>query len=281
MTKIKPQISDNIAETLLITLFMRSEETKHPKAIIQDPKACELVDRIDYDFLKFRKGKWSCIGTSIRVRHFDNMVTQFIERKAHPVVVIVGCGLDTRYYRVPNSSKAMFYELDLPEVIKLREQFLPSEENQRYISESMLETDWMDMLKAKHPEGDFIFVIEGVLMYFPEEQVKTVISNLARFFSGSEIHFDAMSPWASRQSHRHDTVKHVDAKFRWGLKDARDVECWAPNIKHRQTFYYMNQEKSRWGIKGYVLGMIPMIRKASCLLHYDVLKEENHPADCR
>ncbi|WP_406657002.1 class I SAM-dependent methyltransferase [Methanolobus sp. ZRKC2] len=272
MTKIKPQITNDIAETLFITLFMRSEETKHPKAIIQDPKACELVDCIDYDFSKFRKGKWSCIGTSIRVRHFDNMVAQFIKNKSRPVVVLVGCGLDTRYHRVPNNTKAVFYELDLPEVIKLREKFLPPETNQEYISASMLETGWMDMLKAKHPEGDFIFIIEGVLMYFPEDQVKTVISNLAQYFPGSEIHFDAMSPWASKQSHRHDTVKHVNADFRWGLKAPKDVERWATNIKHRQTFYYMNQEKGRWGMKGTILGMIPRIKKSACLLHYDVLK---------
>ncbi len=272
MTKIKPQIIDDVAETLFITLLMRCEETKHAKPIVKDPKACELVEWIDYDFSKFRNGKWSGVGTSIRVRHFDNKVAQFIEKNLHPIVVLVGCGLDTRYQRLPNSRKAMFYELDLPEVIRLREKMLPPEENQTYISSSMLETEWMDMLATKHPDGRFIFVIEGVLMYFPKDKVKTVICDLARRFPGSELHFDCVSEWMSRHSHRHDTVKHVNAKFLWGMNDEKEVQSWASNIKHRETLYYMDLEKKRWGMKGYIMSMIPSFRKASSMLHYDVDK---------
>jgi methyltransferase (TIGR00027 family) len=270
MIKIKPYITNDVAETLFITLLMRCEETKHPKPIIQDPKACELVESIDYDFSRFKNGKWSGIGTSIRVRHFDNKVTQFIERNKHPVVVLIGCGLDTRYQRLQNSRKAVFYELDLPEVIALRQRLLPPEKNQAYISASMLETEWMDMLATKHPKGRFIFVIEGVLMYFSENEVRTVISELARRFHGSQLHFDAISTWMSRQSHRHDTVKHVNAKFRWGIKDSVEMESWALNLKHRETLYYMDSEKARWGMKGYILSILPVFRKASCLLHYDI-----------
>lgn len=270
MTKIDPRITNDIAETLFITLLMRCEETNHPRAIVRDPKACEMIKRIDYDFSKFKGRKWSLIGTAIRVRHFDNKVEQFIEDNRNPVVVIVGCGLDTRYHRLRNSRKATYYELDLPEVIALREKLLPPEANQSYLKASMLDTEWMDTLLTKHPQSRFIFVIEGVLMYFPEEEVRLFIGNLTRRFHGSSLHFDAMGAWMSRQSHRHDTVKHVNAKFRWGLSDPKHVESWASNIVHRETFYYMDYEKSRWGLKGYILGMLPMFRKASCILHYDI-----------
>lgn len=143
--------------------------------------------------------------------------------------------------------KAVFYELDLPQVIRLREKLLPPEENQTYISSSMLESEWMAMLATKHPDGSFIFVIEGVLMHFPKDKVKTVICNLARRFPSLELHFDSMSKWMSRHSHRHDTVKHVNAKFIWGMNDEKEVESWSSNIKHRETLYYMNLEKSAGG----------------------------------
>ena len=37
-------------ETLLWTLYHRAEEARRPDAVLQDPLAVELVDRIDYPF---------------------------------------------------------------------------------------------------------------------------------------------------------------------------------------------------------------------------------------
>jgi methyltransferase (TIGR00027 family) len=185
----------------------------------------------------------SGIGTSIRVHHFDDKVSDFIAKHQQPVVVLIGCGLDTRYQRLSNSKRAVFYELDLPEVIKLRQILLPAKSNQKYISASMLDTEWMDMLASSHPQGNFIFVIEGVLMYFQKNQVKSVICNLASRFSGSEIHFDAVSEWTCKHSKLHDTIKHMNADFIWGLNDAAEIECWNQNIRHRDTLYYMDVEK--------------------------------------
>jgi O-methyltransferase involved in polyketide biosynthesis len=50
--KVKPTITDGIAETLFITLYTKAEETTRKDPIIVDKIACELVDKIDYDFEK-------------------------------------------------------------------------------------------------------------------------------------------------------------------------------------------------------------------------------------
>jgi methyltransferase (TIGR00027 family) len=270
MNKIKPQLSDAVADTLFIPLLMRSMETGHPKAIIHDPKATELVNRLDYDFSTYAKASFSAIGTVIRVRHFDRKVAAFIAKQPRPVVVNIGCGLDTRFYRIADKGETVFYELDLPEVIALREKLLPAPANDRYLRASMLETDWMDHLLADHPDSRFIFVIEGVLMYFREEEVKGVIRNLAARFPGSEFHLDTISKFLSQQSHRHDTVKHAKAKFQWGIDDEKEIETWAPNIRHLETTLYMNQEKPRWGFKGFIARHIPMFLYGSKLLHYEI-----------
>lgn len=271
MTKIKPQIKDGVADTLFIPLLMRSMETQHPKAIIHDEKAVELVKRIDYDFSKYAKASFSAIGTAIRARHFDCKVAAFISKNKKAVVVNIGCGLDTRFYRVADRSGAVFYELDLPEVINLRDELLPAQESDIYLRASMLETEWMDQLLLKHPDSKFILIIEGVLMYFPEEQVKSVIRNLAARFHGSELHLDTVSKWLSKQSHRHDAVKYAKAKFQWGIDDEKEIETWAANIRHIATKLYMNQEKSRWGLKGFIARRIPACLYGSKLLHYEMV----------
>ena len=55
MNKIKPEIKDDIAETLFIPLLSRAHESHRKDAILKDPMACELVEKIDYDFAKFGK----------------------------------------------------------------------------------------------------------------------------------------------------------------------------------------------------------------------------------
>lgn len=69
------------------------------------------------------------------------------------------------FQRVPNHDQATFYELDLPEVIDLREKLFPALSNDINLRGSMLETDWMKMLKQKHPHSRFLFLAEGVIIY--------------------------------------------------------------------------------------------------------------------
>lgn len=97
--KISHNLQNSIAKTLFIVLAMRCSETKKKNAIIEDITACGLVNRIDYDFSKFMKGI-SSVGGALRVRFFDNVVKAFIREKENPIVVIVGCELDTRYQRL-------------------------------------------------------------------------------------------------------------------------------------------------------------------------------------
>jgi methyltransferase (TIGR00027 family) len=255
---------------------MKCRESHRKDAIIHDPLACEMVSKLNYDFSRYAKGIMSHTGVAIRARHFDNSVQQFIRRMERPVVVLVGCGLDTRYHRLKNTipSKAVFYELDIPEVISLRKKLLPSSSNDIYLTHSMFETDWMDVLKKKHPDGSFVFVIEGVFMYFTPGQVKTVLVNLARRFPGSEIHFDVISEWMSRHSHMHDTVKYTNATFRFGCNDDREFERWDFRLKYHSTALFTDvKEWRRAGIRGWLMKLIPMFKYSGRMLCYRVRRQ--------
>ena len=128
------------------------------------------------------------VGCVVRGRYFDDAVRRFIDNHSRPIVVNVGCGLDTRCQRIHRENDpTKYYELDLPEVISLRRELIPEPEYDTYISSSLLETKWLECLKTQHPDCDFIFIIEGVLMYFYEEQVKAVLHNIASHFSGREV----------------------------------------------------------------------------------------------
>lgn len=261
-------ISDSVADTLFIPLYMRNLETKRLDCIINDPLACELVERIEYDFAKYTKFKASQIGTSIRIRQFDRAVRRFVKANKNPVVISIGAGLDTRFQRV-YSGKGVFYEIDLPEVIELRKQLLPESEHNPYMAVSMFDTVWIDTITAKHPDASYIIVAEGVFMYFEEKELRPLIVEIAERMQG-ELHFDACSPWAARNSSKHETVKFTNARFKWGIRSDDDLQNWSPRLQHKDTAYYMNQEKHRWGFQGVIARIIPKFGKAYCMLHYDI-----------
>lgn len=273
MSKIKLNIQDAIADTLLITLYAKSVETKKKDPLIIDPVACELTEKIDYDFSRYKNKTASSAGVAIRASHFDNVVKQFIEKHKDPIVILIGCGLDSRVQRIGRLCReAVFYGLDIEEVISIRKQVLPPAENEHYIASSMLATGWMDELRAKHPAGDFIFIIEGVLMYFNESDNKFLFTALAKRFSCAEIHFDMLNKWMSSKSSMHDTVSKTNAKFVFGIDDEKEIEQWHPALKHQRT--YLFNEFKGWRRMGFVLttfmSIIPVMRTSSRLMAYTV-----------
>jgi len=237
LNKIKPRLQDCTADTLLLTLYARSIESQKPRPLIQDEHAVRLVEQIDYNFHLFDNIPAVSAGIALRSAHFDQVTRDFICCHKNPVVVIVGCGLDTRKQRLEDiSHQAVFYQLDLPEVIDLREQLLPPDSNEHYIRGCLRKADWKDKLLKNHPEGEFIFLIEGVLMYFTESENRQFISQLAERFSGAELHFDMFNHWMSQNTAFHEAISRTTVTFKFGLNDEKQIESWHGKLKHEQTW---------------------------------------------
>lgn len=163
--------------------------------------------------------------------------------------------------------------MDLPEVITLRRQLIPEQLGNPYVPASLLDSDWLDVLKAKHPGCDFIFVAEGVLMYFYEEQAINFLHQVARRFKGGELWFDVCGTMMSRHGVKPDSLRSHEAQIRSGLSDGRVVEQWEPSLQLIEQANYMRFFRSRWGFFfGQVLGRFPRLcYKFSSLLGYKIL----------
>lgn len=266
-------INDEIGETLLITLYMKSIESQKENSILKDDEAVQLVDKIDYNFDKFNAAKMTSIGVTIRAKYFDEMLKSFIEQRNNPVIVIIGCGLDSRYSRIGQSAKnAKFYQLDIPEVIDIRNKFIKPKDNETYISSSMLDSKWIELVKNENPSGEFLFIIEGVLMYFNKSDVQNTFQQLAKNFNNSEILFDIANVWMSKNSHRQDSVKLMRAKFIYGTDNDKEMETWAANLRLVSTKYYSDfKHWKKIGIRGWIMRLIPKFKKAGRMLHYRII----------
>ena len=264
MDKIK--LKDAVAETLLIPLYMRAKESKREKnKIINDPWAIELTDKVEYDYSKFDGAKLSAVGCVVRCWCLDNVVRRFCSSHVNPVIVNVACGLDARYQRtIEANSQIPFYSLDLPEVITLRKRLLPEADMETYIASSLFETKWMDELNKKHPNGSFLFIMEGVLMYFHKKDIKKLFANLSARFPECEIWFDACGSISVKHQDKHDSVKKVSARFNWAINDGHDIEKWD------KRFHLIDQSsqglffRSRYPFPMNVMGIFPKLLYKFC-----------------
>ncbi len=265
-------ILDDIGETSLLTLYFKSVASKQKNPIIIDKTACKLVESINYDFAKFDKAILSIIGTALRASYFDKKLVTFIEQTENPIVVLIGCGLDSRVERIGKiGEKATFYQLDIPETMKIREKYIAKGDNEINLHASMLDNDWIETVKNNHSNGDFLFIIEGVLMYFSENDVQKVFQSVANNFNHGEILFDIPTVWSKKHSDKHDAIKFMQARFLCGIDDDKEMEKWSEKLEYISTKRYSEfSEWKRTGWKGWIMKIIPQANKAQRLLYYRI-----------
>lgn len=266
MEKVIPSINDNIADTLFITVYMRALDARQKHPVLGDRRSVELMDRIDYPFEKYSGIKtMSRLGTCVRLKYIDGQLEEFIATHEKAIIVNIGCGLDDRYSRVKNASKAIFYELDIPECIQLRKQLMPIHPNQFLISGSAFEPGWLEIIREKHPDGNFIFIAEGVFMYFSEKEISRLLCSIADSFPNARIIFDGLSETLSRHSDKHDTLRNAKAVFAWGFDDNLIFEKWHPGLKLDKVFYIMHGMR-KYSFPVRLISYIPMFGKGSKII---------------
>ncbi|MCP2041350.1 O-methyltransferase involved in polyketide biosynthesis [Neisseria sp. HSC-16F19] len=233
--RLSPQTESALSDTLLIPLWAKAVEYGRADALLQDAEAARMLEAVDYDFSRFARARASQPGCCARAALIDETVQDFLSRHAQAVVVQLGAGLDARYERLGRPQNVIWYDLDLPPVITLRERLLPARGN-HYLAASMLEEAWMHKVAAHGLP--LLLVIEGVLMYFDEAVVRGFFANVARILPAAELVFDALPPLMVGKARHHDALGKLDEvpQFKWALADARTLQSWQPGLHvYRQT----------------------------------------------
>ena len=262
---------DGVAETTLITLYIRAMESQHPDALIKDEKAVALVNQIGADFDRIKQVKMDeedKVTIILRSREFDRYTRDFMERRPQAVVVHFGCGLDARFERVDNGT-VEWYDLDLPEVIELRRQFIGGErERYHLLGSSVFDCAWFNALDA-HRSRPLLVLGEGVFMYFKETQVKALVLALQEHFPGAELIFDAFSPLLVRANNIRMALSKIGARYNWGLKRGEELESWGPGIRLLDEWGYFDRPEPRLAKISW-MRHIPLLARVLRIYHYQL-----------
>ena len=228
--KVKIELG-NIQRTLLLPLWGRAVETQKNNPLLVDKTAVEIVGEIDYDFSEMSKdlSAVSLYGWIRRSILIDTAIRQFLGRHPKATIVNIGCGLDTTFERIDNGT-IRWYDLDLPDTIKLRRKFIQETERRKYIASSFLDYVWLNDLII---EDNILFIAAGVFYYFDESQIKDILRKIADLFPGSEIVFDAASPMGIKMANKMVIKRSgMDEKsfLKWGVKSSKTIQSWDKRI---------------------------------------------------
>jgi O-methyltransferase involved in polyketide biosynthesis len=242
MSETTDQNLSGVPETSLAVLYWRAMESQRPDAMMKDEKAVALVTQMSLDFSRIRQIPMPEMLKAMRIiftREMDRYARDFVSRHPEAVVVHIGCGLDSRFDRV-DYGQVEWYDLDLPEVIGLRRKLI-GDEGGRYhlLGCSVLEPAWLEAVGV-HRGRPFLFLAEGVFMYFTEAQVKSLVLTLRDHFPGAELVFDAWRPfeiWLGNFV--------LGGLLRWGFWRGQELEGWGDGIRLLDEWGYFDRPEPR------------------------------------
>ena len=224
MGKLQSNQLEGVSETLLIPLHYRAQESRSESSAFKDAVAERFHDAIDYDWDKFESKSPLGLIMPARTAIFDAETGSFLARVPDTVVINLGAGLDTRFYRLDNGI-VHWVELDLPGVISFRRQLgEPASERHRLVAGSVLEDVWIRDLNLD-PGVRVLLVAEGLFSYFTQEEHRRIFGCLAENFPGQEMLFQTMAPSLTGGLAHYSALSRMSAnvEVHWGLDDSTQV----------------------------------------------------------
>ena len=234
------------------------EEKKVLCAMIHSAQAVELVKNLEYDFSKADKDKAMNYGVIARTIVLDRMVEQYLKKHENTVVVNIACGLDTRCYRM-NGKYLRWYNVDLPETMKIRSQFLTETDPVYQIAKSAMDDSYIDDID--YHGKNILVIIEGLTMYLYEKDIRKMFAIIGKSFQKATVMVETMSPFVVKHM-KEKSIEGSNAKFTWGVKNGTELQRIVPGFSVQQEVSLVEGMKELMPVYC-VIGKIPAVRNIS------------------
>ena len=221
------------------------QEQKKQNAKIKDEIAVELVEKLDYDFSMADKDNAMNYGVIARTIVLDRMVEQYLKKHENTVVVNIACGLDTRCCRM-KGKYLRWYNVDLPETMKIRSQFLTETDPVYQIAKSAMDDSYIDDID--YHGKNILVIIEG-------------LSIIDKSFQKVTVMVETMSPFVVKHM-KEKSIEGSNAKFTWGVKNRKELQRIIPAFSVRQEVSLVEGMKELMPVYC-VIGKIPAVRNIS------------------
>ncbi|MGZ3797613.1 MAG: class I SAM-dependent methyltransferase [Pseudobdellovibrionaceae bacterium] len=176
-------IIKDVSDTALWVAVYRAKETERADALFRDPLAGVLAGERGKQIAKqmgsFRATAWTIvIRTCIIDSYIKRLITEGVD-----TVINLGCGLDTRPYRLSLPPTLRWVEVDFPHIIALKEEQLAREKPQCHLERISLDLSDAEgrkqlFSKLNSVSKKALILTEGVTPYLSNEEVAALAEDL-------------------------------------------------------------------------------------------------------
>lgn len=183
----KENLLSGVEDTLYIPLVARIYASEKFPNYFYDEKALSLKPYIPTNLIEKNASEYFHMASVCRQDVIDKKIIKFLEENENCNVVFLGAGLETAYNRI-NNKKANFYQVDLPNVIEIRNRILGNAENEKLISVDMFTLEWTKEIDTELPT---MIAVSGVYQYFNKEKIVEMVKKMKSLLPKGELVFDA------------------------------------------------------------------------------------------
>jgi methyltransferase (TIGR00027 family) len=209
----------HVSDTALMIAACRAHETELQDAFVKDPFAVRLAGDRGFSILAaLPYSNLLRLGIAIRTRFVDELLLEVLSQYPITTILNVGCGLDTRPWRLDFPSNVRWIETDFADVLDYKEQLM-SGEAPRCLRER-LTVDLNDpaqrsALYEAAGSAPALMMTEGLLLYLPASTVEALAAE-APTHSGiahwiSDITTSAFSKVLGGGADTMEPIRHVQA----------------------------------------------------------------------
>ncbi|KAJ8905424.1 hypothetical protein NDN08_001931 [Rhodosorus marinus] len=216
-----------VPETMLWTLHNRADEARRTDGFVKDDLCLSIYESIDYDYGRSFGRPDSSHGW--RSSLLDKRLSEWIDRNDGGVVIELGAGLETQFYRVMDD-RIRWYAVDVQEAMAVRERYIPAHERLVNIGKSALDYTWLDDV-PEGKDGKAFVSMQGLLMYFREEDVRQLIPTILAKYPNATLVFDVISRWFSDMTVKglSKTKHYMFPPMPWGIS-RKEIEPFMAEV---------------------------------------------------
>lgn len=222
-----------VEQTAFLTQYARALDSRWARPILGDTLADETIGKIDYDFVGLGVQPSVVCQTALRAKMLDARVRAFVGRHPDAVIVDLGAGLDSGFYRVEPPASVDWYSVDLPGILTIRDEVLPTNPHSHSVPVSLAEKRWPDTIPADRPT---MLVADGLFAFLSEDVIVGIFRRVTEHFGTGELAFNDYGRigWPSKLAIRiapQRMFKDVGSQWGYaGFKDAHHPETWNPRM---------------------------------------------------
>jgi O-methyltransferase involved in polyketide biosynthesis len=219
-----------VEQTAFVTQYARAVDSRWPRPILGDTLADDIVAKIDYDFDGLGVPASAIRQTALRAKLLDDRVRAFIAEHLDAVVVDLGAGLATPMQRIAPPPTVDWYNVDLPNVIALREQVVPADDHAHSVPASLADDSWSDEIPSDRPT---MLIADGLLAFVSEAVIVNLFGHIPEYFRSGEV---AINDYGRVSSLSIAAMKvgfsAVGRQWNYrGFEDPHVPEGWSPRLR--------------------------------------------------